>query len=269
MTDDLQTAPTHHAMAAATRSGLRAALLAAAALGLPLTLAACGDQEANEQQVAQLDDKLSGADADPAVNEAMNSPILVDPNLTDQSNRNALRDANAGGTGAVPPDNGYQGDKATAADLDGLKLMRAPEPRVMKEEECKDCAKPRTLGTLAARQAARTGSCDGKLSYGAGWANRMPAAFPVYPKGRVQEAAGASGTACEIRVVSFVSANPMREVVDYYYTRARGAGYDAEYVIRQGDHALGGTRGENAYYITFAERPGGGTAVDIVANGGS
>ena len=34
MTDDLQTAPTHHAMAAATRSGLRAALLAAAALGL-------------------------------------------------------------------------------------------------------------------------------------------------------------------------------------------------------------------------------------------
>lgn len=247
-----------------------------AVLALPFGLAACGDQNANDQQVAQLDDKLSGAANDPAVNAALNDRILVDPDLTSQSNRNALRAPGGANSGAVPPDDGYEGDKATLADLGGMKLLHAPQPRTMTDAECKDCApagsgKPRTLGSLAESQAK--GSCDAKLSYGAGWANRMPAAFPVYPKGRVQEAAGVSGAgvsggACDIRVVSFISGNPMKDVVDYYYTRAKNAGYDAEYVIRQGDHALGGTRGEDAYYITFAQRADGGTAVDVVASGG-
>ena len=252
----------------ASARAVRAALLAAAALGLPLTLAACGDREANDQQVAQLDDKLSGAANDPALNEALNDRILVDPDLATQDNRNALRAPDGSGSGAVPPDDGYKGDKATMADLGGMKLLHAPAPRTMTDADCKDCAavKPRTLGTLAEQQAK--GSCNAKLSYDAGWANRMPAAFPVYPKGRVQEAAGVAGNACSVRVVSFTSANPMKDVVDYYYTRARNAGYDAEYVIRKGAHALGGTRGEDAYYMTFAQRADGGTAVDIVASGG-
>ncbi|WP_420607169.1 hypothetical protein [Novosphingopyxis sp.] len=257
----------------ATRSPFTRTLLAAAApmfaLAAPFGLTACGDKDANERQVAELDDQLSGAENDPALNAALNDRILVDPDLATQSNRNALRAPGDAGSGAVPPDDGYAGDKATLADLGGMKLLHAPAPRTMTDAECKDCAavKPRTLGSLAERQAR--GTCDAKLSYGAGWANRMPAAFPVYPKGRVQEAAGVAGNACDIRVVSFTSANPMKDVVDYYYTRARGAGYDAEYVIRQGDHALGGTRGDDAYYITFAQRSDGGTAVDIVASGGS
>ena len=263
------------------RQSGRAALRVAAALGLPLALplllGACGDREANEQPVASLDDQLSGAANDPELNAALNDRILVDPELTDQSSRNALRTAGGAGSDAVPPDDGYEGDKATLADLGGMQLLHAPEPRVMKDAKCKDCAaaqrnrgKPRTLGSLAERQAGRhgAGTCNAKLSYAAGWANRMPAAFPVYPKGRVQEAAGVAGDACSIRVVSFTSGNPMKDVVDYYYTRARNAGYDAEYVIRHGDHALGGTRGEDAYYISFAQRADGGTAVDIVASGG-
>ena len=251
----------------------RAALRLAAALALPLMLspmlAACGDRDANERQVGTIDDQLSGAANDPALNAALNDRILVDPDLATQSNRNALRAPDGADGGAVPPDDGYEGDKVTMADLNGLKLLHAPAPRTMSDAECKDCAAaaPRTLGALADRQAK--GSCNARLSYSADWANRMPAAFAVYPKARVQEAAGVSGGSCNVRVVSFTSSNPMQDLVDYYYTRAKGAGYDADYVIRQGTHALGGTRGEDAYYISFARRADGGTAVDIVASGGS
>ncbi len=245
------------------------ASIALTVLALPLGLAACADNAANDQQVAQLDDKLSGAVNDPVLNAALNDRILIDPDLTSQANRNALRAPDGPDSAMVPPDDGYAGDRVTAADLGGLKLMRAPKPRVMQEEECENCSGgsgPRTLGALAAAQTK--GRCAASLSYGAGWANRMPAAFPVYPKGRVQEAAGVAGDGCSLRVVSFTSANPVQDVADYYYTRARGAGYSAEYVIRRGDHALGGTRGEDAYYITFAKRADGGTAVDVVASGG-
>ena len=62
----------------------------------------------------------------------------------------------------------------------------------------------------------------------------------------------------------------MQHVVDYYYTRATKSGFSAEYVLRDGQYALGGTRAvdEGAFYITFTPRKDGGTDVDIVANNG-
>ena len=74
----------------------------------------------------------------------------------------------------------------------------------------------------------------------------------------------------DIRVATFTTSANMQNVVDYYYTRARKSGFSAEYQIRAGEHALGGTRDNDggAYFITFNAAPGGGTSVDIVANNG-
>ncbi|MEW4468638.1 hypothetical protein AB1K62_12475 [Parasphingorhabdus sp. JC815] len=242
----------------------RPLLLSAAAL-LPLTLAACGSKD-NDAELAELDENLTG---DPAMREALEGPIMVDPDLTAQSNRNAIRGANGPVDGKVPPDSGQ------AARIKG-KLLSAPKPRKMTaEDECADCAGSRgiTLGAKAEAQNAKRGkgACDQKLSYDMGWANRMPAAFPVYPKANVKEAAGAQGGGCNIRVVSFYTGSAMKNVVDYYYTQAKRSGYSAEYLLRGSEHVLGGTRGsdDGAYVITLNKRSGGGTLVDIVANNGS
>src|SRR3546814_9116114 len=74
------------------------------------------------------------------------------------------------------------------------------------------------------------------------WANRMPAEFPVYPKAKLMEAAGADGGGCDLRVVSFVTNQPMQNVIDYYYTKAIRSGFDAEHQLMNGEHVLGGVR---------------------------
>jgi hypothetical protein len=242
-------------------------------LALALPLAACGKENANDAAVADLDNKLVGKGSDPEMNAALNDRILVDPDLTDSANVNTVKVANKPLSGAVPANSGYDGDASIEA-LDSAKLMRAPRATVVAAEECTGCGEQRavTLGALAADQGVTRGkgTCDAKLQYGAGWANRMPPEFPVYPRGRVKEAGGVDGGICDIRVATFITSAVMQNVIDYYYTRARKSGYSAEHQLRAGEHVLGGTRDNDggAYFITFNAHPGGGTSVDIVANNG-
>ncbi|MEO0441423.1 MAG: hypothetical protein AAF067_11175 [Pseudomonadota bacterium] len=245
----------------------RSLFLAAAVLTLPMTLAACGSNDGNEAELAELDDNLT---ADPAMNDALEDSILVDPDLADQSNSNAVRSANGAIDGAVPPATGAGGAAITG------KLLSAPKPRNMtSDDECTSCGgsgEGMTLGAKAEQQTAQRGkgTCDQKLSYDMGWANRMPPEFPVYPKANVKEAAGVEGGLCDMRVVSFSTASPIKNVVDYYYTSAKNSGYSAEYLLRGAEHVLGGTRSsdDGAFVITLNKRAGGGSVVDIVASNG-
>jgi hypothetical protein len=242
-------------------------------LALALPLAACGSENSNDAAVAELDNKLVGKGSDPEANLALNDRILVDPDLTDSANVNTVKVADKPLSGAVPADSGYDNDASIEA-LDGAKLMPAPKASVVAAEDCATCGEKRavTLGALAADQGVTRGkgTCDAKLQYGAGWAMRMPPEFPVYPRGRVKEAGGVDGGICDIRVASFTTSAKMQDVIDYYYTRARKSGYNAEHQLRAGEHVLGGTRDNDggAYFITFNANLDGGTSVDIVANNG-
>lgn len=251
---------------------LRAPLLSVALLAAaPMALTACSSNEDKEQELAELDDNLTGQ-SDPAVDDALQDKILVDPDLADSSNVSAVAAAGDGSGGSLPSDSGYEGDSAISTG----NLMSAPDPRVASADDCGGCtagSQGMTLGEKARRQAAGSanGACSAKISYGMGWADRMPPAFPVYPKARLQEAAGVSGAACDIRVASFTTSAPLKSVVDYYYTRAKRSGYSAEYLLRDGEHVLGGVRekDDGAYVITLNRRSNGTTAVDLVANNGS
>ncbi len=252
-------------------------LLRSAALIMPLMLAACGGDATNDAAIAELDEKLTGKGSDPAMNAALDDRILVDPQLTDSANVTTVSEAAEPLNGARPADTGYEGSAASPEDLADTKIIRAPAPVVVDAEDCESCGDNRaaTLGGLAQDQAigrgkaGGKGTCDAKLQYGAAWATRMPAEFPVYPKGRVKEAGGVDGGICDIRVVSFVTSSAMQDVVNYYYSRARSSGYSAEYQIRAGEHTLGGVRSNDggAYVVTF-NKTSAGTAVDIVANNG-
>jgi hypothetical protein len=58
--------------------------------------------------------------------------------------------------------------------------------------------------------------------------------------------------------------------MDFYYTMARRNGFSSERLEQNGGDVLGGTREKDvrAYYLSLGKAPDGGTAVDLIANGG-
>lgn len=251
---------------------VRPFVLPIALLALPLSLAACGSDD-SATDTEQLDAEL--ASSDPEGNLALDERIIVDRDLADSSNSNAVQNVGGSASGAIPVDKGSSKDALTLAEIRNAPALIAPAPGKYTEEECDSCgndSKGVTLGARAQEQSSQRGkgTCDAKLEYGAAWANRMPPEFPVYPRGRVLEAAGIDGGKCDLRVVSFTSNVALKKIVDYYYSLARHSGYSAEYVLRDGEHTLGGVRDNDggAYVVTLNARPSGGTAVDIVANNG-
>lgn len=230
---------------------------------LPLALAACSGSS---------DDSASANSAngvDPALASALQDQIMVDPALGQQANGDSVRPPGQPYSGGVPAD-------GVAANGDAVKngdLMHAPAPTTA-DKSCASCEAARdsvTLGGLAQRQKdGKTSSCAANIQYGAGWAQRLPADLPLYPQARVSEAAGTDGGQCQLRVVSFSSAQPLNTMIDWYYTKAVRAGYTAEHQVDGAQHILGGTRDKDggAYVIYLTARPDGGTDIDLVANNG-
>ncbi|MBV8685080.1 MAG: hypothetical protein JOZ90_14085 [Alphaproteobacteria bacterium] len=209
------------------------------ALMLPLAAAALaagcnrGGDEGNN--LASLDNQLVGNDADPALTSALADQIAVDPALANQSNRNAVR------TPATPTQAQYP----------------APAP-----------------GQPAVRPAAADSDADGctvdgPFDYGAGWAERLPAAFPVYPGGKVTEAAGYDRGRCRMRVVTFATDADWGRVTEWYRAQATRAGYGVRDQLRGEDHVLAGTAGEDgpSYYLIVTPKPRGSDVALIVDNG--
>ena len=137
----------------------------------------------------------------------------------------------------------------------------------MQQSDCRQPQpRPATLGGLARQQAG--GPCASDIQYGNEWAQRLPAAFPLYPRAALVEAAGVNNGRCNLRVVNFQSRAGMQAVLDFYYTMARRNGFTAEHLLRGNEHYLGGTKGNEAFVIMARNMPGGVVDVDLVSNGG-
>jgi hypothetical protein len=246
---------------AMTPSAARSPLLLFSALSLALS--GCGGKD-DAGNLAALDAQLTNNAADLALKGAPGDQIIVDPKLGGRTNRQAPRPAD----GAGPVLKGDAKAAATAAlKLAGGTLLRAPAPVAARDGE-----PPLTPGARArGQEARRDGDCAAKLDYGMQWAQRLPRDLPLYPGARLTEAAGVAGDRCALRAASFVTAAPMGAVIDFYYTLARRGGYPASHEMLDGRHALGGVRpgDEGAYFIAFSPAPGGGTAVDLIANRGT
>lgn len=208
---------------------------------------------------------------DPATTEALGDQIMYDPDLAGQNRADSAAFVPSGDGSLPTVEGGAQAIAAARADALRLvggagKMQKAPQPREVAGALPADA----TL-TAAARAAAApggNGDCAARAQYTMQWAAMLPAAFPVYPRGAVQEAAGSDASGCSLRVVNFVTPVPLGEVMDFYYSRARAAGFSAERVLQDGDDTLGGVKG-TASYVVYARRlPSGNTEVDLVTSGG-
>ncbi len=227
-----------------------------APLAAALLLAGCGDKPREPEK----------PQGDPAVSGALGDPIMVDPALDAQ---NAARAGMAGGgvaIGGVPPE--QRGPKAVAAALGeaarmaGGAILSAPPPSVADQRP----------GTVTAVQlAARTPAdraCAAEAGYSAIWAARLPEALTIYPRGHVQEAAGTDEGACRLRAINFVTPVSVSDVVDFYYTRLRAAGFGVQHRTEGRDAVLAGRKGAASYALYVRKRGDGLTEADLVSNGG-
>lgn len=245
------------------------------ALLLALALAACGSAKTDQENLDTLDAELTDGNAagqpakDPALMSALQSQIMVDPALAQQSNVDAVRPADQPYSAQVPSDAIAAGDPRARPAATGP-MMRTPDAK----PDCPNCAaadQSVTLGGLAARQKAPgIGACVADMRYSATWAARLPADVPLYPRARVIEAAGNSNGNCAFRAASFATDADVQTVLDWYYTRTTGAGYRSEHQSDGTQHVLGGdrTRDAAAFILYASPRSGGGTDVDLIVNTG-
>ena len=206
---------------------------AAAIAGL-LALAGCGGGDANN--LAAIDNELLANGVDPALTSALEDQILVDPNLVQQAHPNTVR----------PPETPVQAQYPAGTAAENARIEQAS-------------------GSTGA--ASGGGACAGSFQYGPQWANRLPPQFPLYPGGRITEAAGNQGGDC--RVVTFRTRDGYERVLEYYRGVAIRAGFSAEHQVRGRDHVLGGVnaRTDGAYYLIVTPLDSGAEGALIVNNG--
>ena len=224
-----------------------------------LMLAGCGSK----------DDEAAPVGTDPALARALAAPMMVDPDLV--SRDNAASAIAGGGPGAVdippfePNAEAIAAARAEAEKLVGGKLIAAPAAA--------DGSDPVLRDAVTAVQRARAvkgpgRDCGEKADYAMAWSLRLPAAFAIYPRGHLLEAAGSDRDGCRLRVVRFVTPVEPGAVIDFYYSRIRAARLGARHVAGGGVHLLTGSGGGAAYAVQARQRSDGMTETDIVVNGG-
>jgi len=206
---------------------------------------------------------------DPLLDAALAAPLATDEDLASSNRANAVASL-PDPDGSVPSlDVGP--DAIGRARADALALVGGTgEMRQAPAATRTQAPLPPEASLSAAARAAHTPgaeACAGKVQYTAAWAARMPAAFPVYPRGAVQEAAGTDSDGCTLRAINFQTPVPLGEVIDFYYSRARQAGFSAERIAQGGDDVLGGTKGGATYRVYARKLASGASEVDLVTSG--
>ena len=241
----------------------RFAYLTALVISPALLLAACGSNGESADGAAK--------DADGAVTSALGDQIMVDPDLAGQNQANSAVSTGLV-DGALPPEL-LSPQAIERARAEAVRLVGGPAgmKKAPKAVPVSGALPPQSALAAASRAAAAPGgnvNCAEKADYTMQWAAKLPATFPVYPQGAVQEAAGTDDGACSLRVVNYVTAVPLAEVIDFYFTRATGAGFSAQRVLQEGDDVIGGVKGKASFVVYARALPKGGTEVDLITNGG-
>ncbi|MDG2002114.1 MAG: hypothetical protein P8J20_02165 [Novosphingobium sp.] len=155
--------------------------------------------------------------------------------------------------------------KKEAARMVGGTVQTAPEPA--QGDVASMTASAATAAQVAESTRSAQTDCATRAQYSMSWAAKLPDALAVYPRGAVQEAAGIDADGCSLKVVSFLSPVAPRDIINFYFTRVRAAGFDAQHRLDGSDLVLGGSKASSSYIVYARKADNGLTEVDLMATG--
>ena len=223
---------------------------AAALLILSGALAACS---ADEESAAK-------ERRDPAVEQALDDPLMTDPDLSSRNEGAAALTVKV--DGALPvletSPEAVAAARAEAAALLGKDAIgSAPEPSGSIAPLAADHNPADHLALLANKTACKAVLRDSTI-----WAAKLPAALPVYPRGSTLAATGGDGKGCRVAAVVFATAVPLDEIVAFYWQRARTAGL-APAVLTAGQTTAVQGQGKGVAFDLRAHEADGRTLVEL------
>ena len=224
-----------------------------------LALTACSGSKDGEAQ----------ANRDPVVADAVNDPIMADPDLASQNRGGAALTGGGPATAQIPgfkntPEE-QEASRDAAAALLGGKIDSAPIAQQSGEKSL--LAGAETVLATAEASGLGQGACLTGFQFSATWAARLPAVMPVYPRGHTLVAGGIDAPACKLRSVRFVTPVPVSDVIDFYYASAVKAKLPVQRRREGGDDVVAGKGGNQGYAVYARKRADGLTEVDLITSG--
>jgi hypothetical protein len=220
-----------------------------APLALALVLAGCQPEA----------DSVDEGERDPAVAQALNDQLLVDPDLVGQNEASA---ALTGGSDQSVPLEIATTEAIRSAQQRALALVG--EDGVLPELPAARPLPDQSPMSFLAQEAARVGGirvCMDRAEQSAIWAARLPVQLPVYPRGATQDAIGSDAAGCSFRAVRFTTPVAAEDVAAFYQASARKAGYRTTYLAGSGQRRIEGTRGDARVVVHL--RPGLDDTVEV------
>lgn len=209
------------------------------------------------------------AERDPVAAAALNDPIMADPDLAAQNRGNSALSGGGPAQGDLPVFNRSAEEantaRAAAAAAVGGKLNPAPPPGAA--SPASRLAGALTLPALLTAAGIGNPACAARLEFTMGWAARLPAALPVYPRGHTVMAAGSDAAGCQLRVVRFVTPVTPFDVADFYYASAAAANLSPVHRRAGADEVIAGNAGARQFAVYARTRSDGLSEVDVFTAG--
>ena len=221
-------------------------------------LTACGDAAAPETTPLR----------DSAIMGALSEPLLSDPDMVGAS-RNATMLAGGGPAEGGVPMFGPDDKEANRARDEAARLLGgaiAPAPRAEAGADVSAVAKAQTAASVAAALPFAA-KCASSLGYSFGWAAKVPATLPVYPRAHTQEAGGSDAAGCKLRVVNFRTPETVSDVIAFYHASAARAGLVPQVSKAGKDKVVSGGKGTLSFAVYARRTADGMTEVDLITNG--
>lgn len=237
-----------------------------------ILLSAC-DGTRDEKDPAQLDAPLTTNAEDPVLREALEAPLASDPHLQADSNRDAIRPSDKALSGAVPARLPPRDAKAEALRLAGGKFIATPPAD---KSITSVGGVPVTLVAIAdsvmTKNRPNGPRCDPRnIGYAMDWAQMMAPAFPLFPGAHLVEAAGDGESGpCAVRAARFRTPVSRADVMDFYSSMAKRAGFSLSHSEENSIPVLSGAKdnGASLYFMRFHAMERQGTDVELITAGG-
>lgn len=209
------------------------------------------------------------AEQDPVVADAVNDPIMADPDLASQNRGNAALTGGGPASAQIPPFNRSPEEieraRTAAASPFGGKIDPAPAPQRTAPQS--QLAGAQTPLAVAAALGLADGVCGQSFGFSATWAAKLPIALQVYSRGHTLIAGGSDNPLCKLRSVRFVTPVPVGDVIDFYYASAGKANLMPQRAREGSDEVVSGGLEDRGFMVYARQRADGLTEVDLVTSG--